>query len=65
MLERITQICSLAPAEALPIAVQLVEETFAIVAAQGYDINNARTHFNSERKANIQSIQLNKETNNA
>lgn len=64
MLERITQICNLPHAEALPIAVQLVEETFAIVAAQGYDINNARTHFKSERKANIESITLNKETNN-
>jgi hypothetical protein len=65
MLERITQICSLAPAEALPIAAQLVEETFTIVAAQGYDINNARTHFNSERQANNERITLNEETNNA
>lgn len=65
LLERITQVCSLTPAEALPIAVQLVEETFAIVAEQGYEINNARTHFQSERKANIEPIRLNKETNNA
>ena len=65
MLERIAQIFSLAPAEALPIAVQLVEETFTIVAAQGYDINNAKTHFKSERKANIEPITINKETNNA
>jgi hypothetical protein len=65
MLERITQICSLAPAEALPIAAQLVEETFTIVAAQGYDINNARTHFNSARQANNERITLNEETNNA
>jgi hypothetical protein len=65
MIERITQICSLSPAEALPIAVQLVEDSFNILTTQGYDINNARTHFNSERKANTQSISINKEFNNA
>jgi hypothetical protein len=66
MMERITQICSLAPAEALPIAVQLVEDTFNILEKQGYDINNARTHFNQQRKANIQPITINKERiNNA
>ena len=65
LLKRITQICSLSPTEALPIAVQLVEDTFNTVETRGYDINNARTHFKTERKANIQSISINKETNNA
>ena len=64
MMERITQILSVAPTEALPIAVQLVEDTFNI-ETQGYDINNARTHFKTERKANTQSITINEEINNA
>jgi hypothetical protein len=65
LLKRITQICSLSPTEALPIAVQLVEDSFNIITTLGYDINNARTHFKSERQANTQSISINKEINNA
>ena len=60
--ERLTQICSASPAEALPIAVQLVEDTFNIVEAQGFNINDARTHFKTERKPNYHQITLNEET---
>lgn len=46
----------------LPIVLQWVEDSFSIITTQGYDINNARTHFKTDRKANTET---NKEINNA